>query len=593
MYSLNQDLSEKYGVISNLHGFLNRHFDTGFKTKWSGYWAPPYKFLDYYAIKVNGIWLDDSTVRNVEYGDKMVFYHKAGGLEIKEEVRTPDSVPGFEIELEITNSEESKKAAHIVIEPAVDIRSKSEDVVAGEYDVEKGQDKIAVSRNGRKIMMCGEGMEIEERDDYKTHHPGGEKQECFIPANLIYRKEIEANSSESVKMEASTTSGSFDSLESQKTHFENIQLGQGFSAAVKSMENMVYDRDGKGVIAGHPWFQNYWARDTYWTLLGLIDAGYFELSHDILENFAEEDGFPDQILLEDEEVDTPTSDAAPLFVIAADKLRRHWKVSDEIEDKIEEAFEELETEDGVVQHKPCGTWMDTIRRPSAVDIQALWLKAADAEDRTELKNSLETGMKKFLEGDRILDHMGDNPGLTINPAVALMFGQVPESYIEDINAEFSSRHGARTLSVVDPGYDAEGYHTGSVWGLTTGWAAAANFRQDRDVQGMNFLEKLNKFTMRNQVGGFPEVVDAENGHLLGCGEQAWSAGIYVHTVDRYLLGIEVVDPETVRINPSEKAEGRRTRKRIGDEYLDIEFREDSFEVLNSPDIEILEGGEQK
>jgi glycogen debranching enzyme len=106
------------------------------------------------------------------------------------------------------------------------------------------------------------------------------------------------------------------------------------------------------------------------------------------------------------------------------------------------------------------------------------------------------------------------------------------------------------------------------------------------------LEKLGKFTMRNQVGGFPEVVDAEDGRLLGCGEQAWSAGMYVHVVDRYLLGIKVLGPEKVRIDPSEKAEGRRVRKRVGDEHLDIEFDGEDFEVLNSPNIEVLRGEEK-
>ncbi|WEL22974.1 Glycogen debranching enzyme (alpha-1,6-glucosidase) [Candidatus Nanohalovita haloferacivicina] len=591
MYSLNQDLSKKYGVISNLHGFLNRHFDTGFKSKWSGYWVPPYKFLDYYAIKINGVWINESTVRNVEYGEKMIFHHKAGSLDVKEIVETPDQLPGFRISLEIQNNNSSKKAAHIVVEPAVDIRSKSEDIAEGEYSVETGKGKLSVSRNDKKLMISGKDFKVEKDSQYKTHYPGGVEQECFIPGRVIFREEVEAESSSTAEVEFSTSSGSFGTLESSDSGFENIKLGQGFSAAVRSMENLVYDRKGKGIIAGHPWFQNYWSRDTYWTLLGLIDAGHFELSHEILENFAEEEGFPNQISLEGGQ-QFPNSDAAPLFVIAADKLRRHWKISEKIEDKMEEAFHELELdENGVVEHDPEGTWMDTLERPSAVDIQALWLKAAEIQGLS-LQSNLEEGLEEFIENDRILDSLGDNPSLTINPAIALMFDQASEKYMEDINAEFSSRHGARTRSVVDPGYDASGYHTGSVWGLTTGWASAANFQQGKDVQGMNFLEKMKKYIMREQVGGFHEVVDAEEGHLMGCGEQAWSAGMYVHVIDSYLLGIEAIDSETVRINPSDLAEGRRVQKRIGDEYLDIEFGEDGFEVLNSPDLEILRGEEQ-
>ncbi|MFB6147729.1 MAG: amylo-alpha-1,6-glucosidase, partial [Candidatus Nanohaloarchaea archaeon] len=75
----------------------------------------------------------------------------------------------------------------------------------------------------------------------------------------------------------STSGGSFDSLESREQELSHETLGRCFNSAVDSMENLVYDRNGKGVIAGHPWFQDYWARDSFWTLLGLVDAGYFEL----------------------------------------------------------------------------------------------------------------------------------------------------------------------------------------------------------------------------------------------------------------------------------------------------------------------------
>jgi hypothetical protein len=94
-YTLTENLHEKNGVISNLHGFLNRHLDTGFKTKWSGYWVPPYKFLDYYAFKVNGIWLDSDTLEATEYGDDMTFHHRLDSLRVEEENLTPDSLPGF------------------------------------------------------------------------------------------------------------------------------------------------------------------------------------------------------------------------------------------------------------------------------------------------------------------------------------------------------------------------------------------------------------------------------------------------------------------------------------------------------------------
>lgn len=585
---LNHDLGSRWGTISNLHGFMMRHFDTGFKSKWSGFWVPPYKFLDYYSIKVNGVWLNSNTVRGVEYGDGMVFHHEAGSLRVEETVSMPDSLPGFRIELEIFNTEQDRKAVHTIVEPAVDIRGKSQDVVESGYSIEKKDNRLTVARDGKKLMITSEeGIETRNEPYEKEHFPG-ERQVAMIPGQIVFRRELEGESRDSFSIEFTTSDASFGSIEASDTAFQNQSLGQTFQESVRSMENMVYDQSGKGLLAGHPWFQNYWARDTYWTLLGLIDAGHFELSHEILENFANREGFPNMIPLEDREPG-PNADAAPLFVIAADKLERHWKTSEKIKKKQREAMKLLEHENGVVKHDPEGTWMDTLERAPAIEIQALWLEAAKIIGHGAEKE-LESGLREFETQKGVKDVLQENPARTINAAVPLMLGQFKEEkaydYLEELNAEFSSRFGARTRAVTDPGYDSGGYHTGSVWGLTTGWASAANFRYGKNTHGKNFLEKMTQFLNRNQIGGLPEVVHAENGDLLGCGEQAWSAGMFAHVIDTYYLGIEVQE-SNVKINPSANANGKRLGKRIGDEKIDLKFEDGEVEVLNSPDIELI------
>ena len=134
-YNLTENLSERKGVISNLHGFLNRHLDGGFKSKWSGYWTPPYKYMDYFSFKVNGIWLDQETLQGVEYGDKIVYYHETGSLAVEEHIKTPDKVPGLEVELKIRNKGRDRKAVQTVLETGVDIRKKDEDVPDRDYSL--------------------------------------------------------------------------------------------------------------------------------------------------------------------------------------------------------------------------------------------------------------------------------------------------------------------------------------------------------------------------------------------------------------------------------------------------------------------------
>lgn len=589
-YKLEENQGEKWGVVSNLHCFLNRHLDGGFKTKWSGFWVPPYKFLDYYAVRVNGYWLNSETLESTEYGDEMVFHHDTGSLEIHERISAPGGLPGLRIELEIDNMESDRKAVHVNIEPAVDIRRKDIDMDGSDYRIEKDSGRIMVERSGRKLVIEGDpDMKVEGEKQKKEHFPSGDRQEALIPGELGFREEIEPQGSAEIGIEMRTSDGNLGEIETLDQGFENEELGQAFRESIESMENLVYGHNGKGIIAGHPWFQTYWARDSFWTLLGMIDAGHLELSHEILENFASHDGFPNRINLDGEPDASPNADAAPLFVIAADKLERHHETSDLIKEKQEEAFEHLEHENGVVQHDPAGTWMDTQERAPAVDIQSLWLEAARVMDH-ELEGELESGLREFEQDGHVKDYLGDNPPLTVNPAVPLMFGHFKEEhaydYLEEINGEYTSRYGARTRSMTDMGYDSSGYHTGSVWELTSGWVAAGNLRYGKHGQGINMLEKMAEFLGRNQPGALPEVVDAEEGTLLGCGEQAWSAGMMVHVIDSYLLGIQAKESH-VEIDPVPGISCRRTGKKLKGEELDLEIVNGEVEILNDPDLELI------
>lgn len=583
-YTLHENLHEYKGISSNLHGFLNRYLDTGFKSKWSGYWSPPYKFLDYYAVKINGLWLDPNSLEATEYGENFIFHHETDSLEITERVETPDSLPGFTLHLEIKNRTDEKKAVHTVLEPGIDIRKVDQDIGPEDYHLEEGKDRLTVSNNHGKLMVTSSDFEREEGSYIKEHHPG-ETQRCFIPGHLVFRKEIKAGETKNLKIEFTTSNASFRSIETVEQDLKH-SFGRTFKSSIDSMENLIYDKNGLGIIAGHPWFQSYWARDTFWTILGLVDAGYFEVSHEILHNFAEK-GVPGKINLDGEDEDLKRSDTLPLFIIAADKLRRHYKISSQIEDAMENAMTELELDGSIVKHSEDGTWMDTIKRDKAVDIQSLWLEAALIMNDNR-KEKLEEGLKQFEAKDHIKDELKGGSE-TINTAVPLMFNQISsemaEKQLEKINGEFSSRFGARTRSAVDPGYESNGYHTGSTWGLTTGWAAAANLKHGNARQGKNFLQKMELSLDKNQPGALPEVVDSESGDLLGCPEQAWSAGLFVHAVDTYLLGIKV-KKDYVEIDPCEGVNAERLGKRIRGEKLDIEIEDGDVKILNDPDLDI-------
>ncbi|MFB6180299.1 MAG: amylo-alpha-1,6-glucosidase [Candidatus Nanohalobium sp.] len=591
-YNLSENLAGRKGVISNLHGFLNRHLDTGFKSKWSGYWTPPHKYLDYFSFKVNGIWLDSKTLEGVEYGDKFIFYHETGSLSIEEHVSTPEEMPGLKVKLKIKNKGQERKAVQTVLEPGIDIRHKSDDLPERSFELEEDDNRLNVSALDKKLVIESDRNFKRKGDPYTKEHYPGEKQKCFIPGEIVFREEIPPESSVTTTTKFLTSEAKFSKLEDQEQELRDRKLGRTFKYSIESMKNLIYDREGLGLIAGHPWFQEYWARDTFWTVLGLIDAGYFELSKKILENFAEKD-IPGLIQLDTGEGDsTERADTLPLFVIAVEKLKKHYKVCEELEEAVDKAFSNLELEDGVVQHGDKATWMDTLERSPAVDIQGLWLAAAEKTGKKDKAEKLREGLEKFQENGYLKDYLGENAPKTINPAVPLMFGlfdeEPSEEILEKINGEFSSMYGARTRSVIDPGYKADGYHEGAAWGLTTMWAAAANLQYGKERQGINHLEKMTQFVDRNQPGALPEVVNAETGDLMGCSEQAWSAGLFVHVVDSYILGIQVKD-EKVVVDPVESFSGKRIGKRVGDEKIDLKFEDGEVEVLNSPSIDVVVG----
>lgn len=588
-FELNTDYHDKVGTVSNLHGFVHRDLDTGFSSKWSGYWTPTTKYLDYYSFKLNGVWLNKDRLEHVEYGKKMSFRYRTDVLEVKETILT-DNIPGFKTKIEIKNPTDQKRAANLSVEVGVDIRPRDEDIGAENYEIEEKKDALEVKKevrgNEKKLKITSDNNFHRDGFEHVKEHFPSERQKCLIPGEIVFQEKIEPGSTKEIEIEFRTAEEDIEELEIAGSRLEG-DLSHLFGCSINSLENLVYNRKGKGIIAGHPWFQNYWARDSFWSVLGLIDSGYFELSEEILENFAERN-IPGKIEIEGEDNHDMRADTLPLFIIASESLKQKWKLSEKLENACQKAMNGLEVEDNIVKHEPAGTWMDTLERGKAVDIQSLWLEAAKIRD-SEKQKSLRKGLDRFVEEERIKDSL-ENDSEAINPVIPLLFKHFNHDTalkeLERINGEFSSRYGARTRSITDPGYEPSGYHNGSVWGLTTGWAAAANFTYGKGHQGLSMLEKMTQFLNRNQLGALPEVVDAENGRLLGCPEQAWSAGMALWVIDSYLLGISV-EENKVKVNPKSNISCRRIGKRVKDSYIDLKIENGEAELLNDPEIDVM------
>ena len=621
-----EELRENRCVITSEKSFLERFADSGFKTKWSGFWIPPFKFMDYYAYKVNGNWLSHENVDNFTIQPRMGLWdHETSGLSVREYVFLLKN--SFVSVLELKNTSDDKKAVSMCMEPAMDFRPNNEDISNAKYDVDFSEPRASVKitdRNSDLSGMIGKAksgkgkVEWEEEDRYREHYPQ-ERQMCYIPGT--YRIKMEMNPGESVQVpfvftfskegdpreEFDKLMSSWDDFLIQKTEetsqviqgeieTPNEKLNEAFKWSKLSLNDLIFSYDKDYLFAGLPWFQSEWGRDSLWSLLGFLDMGDFDFVRDQLRTLFEnkEKRIPNKISPEGDSVYNG-ADTNPLFLIVADRYEKFTgkKLFKGEDLDVRDAFESLDIKGKKASHSPEETWMDTLERgSSSLDVQSLWLEAAKVYNH-RVYQDLEEGLAKFWNEDKefMYDFFdGEVPidAKTINCAVPLMFGQIEESkainLLEVIGGEFTTQQGVRTRSCLEEDYSPELYHKGSVWYLTTLWSACANLKYERIKEGLSLLEKTAEDIYRHQLGGISECVNAENGELLGCTNQAWSEALFIHAVDTYLFGIRPnlkekklsIDPNL----PEDWERATRTQKNIGSNTFDlkIERDEDKFRV---------------
>nr|EGQ40092.1 MAG: glycogen debranching enzyme [Candidatus Nanosalinarum sp. J07AB56] len=514
-------------LISGPSTFVFRHVEGGFPSKWTGVWRPPYKVLDYLSYRVNGQWLTANNLKSVQTGTEDRRTHILDSLHVTE--ITAPRHDGITERLLIENNTTEPKAVTAAMELGVDIRHQSQDIGPKEYNTEYKANQLVFSKPEQSLTLESEGFSLEGSERMKEHFPG-ERQRALVPPKLRFNRTVQPKSSTEVKMYLRTDApedAARPAIDTAETGFSEAE-----EHAARELEKLCFSTRGRGVAAGLPWFQDYWTRDMLWAALGLLEAGAHRFVAGILENLARR-GLPGRIGTDD---DHPRDDTEPLFIVACDRLSRNANLSPRLQNSCEDAMTELEMNGGLAEHHPKGTWMDTERRRNAVEIQSLWLEAAEAMDDPRAAE-LRSGLESFVQ-DKAMYDTAERQRKTANAAVPLMFGQLNEEtarpVLRDLNSELASEHGARTLSHLDPDYDPSGYHTGSSWGLTTWWLSAANLRYGMDTRGKALMRNFLHHQGRGVPGALPEAIDSDTGELVGCHSQAWSNAGLIHLCHRHL-----------------------------------------------------------
>ncbi len=360
---------------------------------------------------------------------------------------------------------------------------------------------------------------------------------------------------------------------------------------------------GIGYLAGLPYFPIYFGRDTAWTLLGVNAIGDFEASKCSLTLLARyqapvdgEDNWrvpyfrgeiPHEIRT-DGTIIYYSVDATPLFAIA---LYDYYKWSgdellvrylyDNLVKAMDWCMKADRDGDGLVEHGPEGflpdtQWMDSYYRgKSAVDVQAIFCYAFKCaaemaetlgdRDRSKMWLSRHRELHSLLLKrywsdelqffyDTIRPDGSPDKSLTINPAVLLFFQLADEPRARRVlerfeSEDFSTGWGIRTRAKSDPEYDGKSYQKGGVWPFSTGWVAYSEFAYNRFKQGVDRvfeMAEMQRFSPRyfkEVLPGDVHPIEASVEHPLGCFIQAWSAGIFLHSLVRGWLGVKPEAPK--------------------------------------------------
>ncbi len=353
----------------------------------------------------------------------------------------------------------------------------------------------------------------------------------------------------------------------QKGGAENGRImGNGLASSILKLlasgDSFVVKAGGvETVIAGYHWFGE-WGRDAMISLPGITFInGRFDKAEAVFSHFLDNagpNGLPNRFI--DGKPQYGDYDSS-LWMIdrlyqymkyvgpekALPLLSRNWPKLKEMM----KTYEGMEM-DGLIMHKS-GTWMDTLQRDSAVEVQALWYNALKimqsfSEIVGDKRFSTEDLCKKFessfhdryWNGKYLKDCLGDN---SIRPnqviAVSLDHSALDASdsrkVLEFVREELLTPYGLRTLSTKDDRYKGQykgnfaeresAYHNGTVWPWLLGpyLKACAKYDSDKGVM-QKILEPLfEKHINEAGIGTISEIFDGDPPHRpRGCISQAWS-----------------------------------------------------------------------
>jgi glycogen debranching enzyme len=633
-----KELFKNSYLLSGKKVHFHRYCDTGFKTKWTGLWQDSKKFLEYFSFKINGVWLSPENCKSFEFSEvDASHFFKIDDIEAKEFLEIPENLSSLVCLLTIQNNSESEKKVKVEVEVAVNIRDMEENWHERIYLTRFYDNKVVIeSEKGCIIFGSPSAGNFISTPNYKEHYPSGEKQRCFIPGIYFLEFNLAPKSSKEIFFifsvgnnepealeEYEKTKASLFSLffEKERKYKEILSMAKFYSGleeldelfrwSVVNLEKLAFNSKlGFGYFAGYPWFTQFWGRDSGWIIPAIINIGKFEEAKEALKTLAKfqsKEGQIPNIIYMNGKVDYNSADSTLLWIIALNHYLRNSGDINFIRGLKENLLKALEwikireNKDGFIENREKETWMDTLERKNAIEIQAMLVAALKAaselvkifwEDDKELWQKavrIEKNFEKSFWDEKeefYIDLIKGRKVRSINSIFPVFFGisKNPKKVLKVVESEeFTTNYGVRTISKNDLEYNPAGYHNGSSWGWVVGLVACCEFKNKNYKKGLDYLKMLYNNLNQNCVKSLSEAWNSENNDVNlwkvsfsepGAFLQGWSSALVVRCVDEFLLGMKVNAKErTILFSPSlwPRAKILR-RKRIGNDFVDFIIR---------------------
>ncbi len=350
--------------------------------------------------------------------------------------------------------------------------------------------------------------------------------------------------------------------------------------------------DGGHSIDGRPGYAWYFGRDAEWSSMALLHYGDFEKVKEVLLTLAAFQDLNGKIF---HELTTTgfahydAADATPLFIVLAGRYYKHSGDTALIKllwPALYKAYQfclSTDTDhDHLIENTNVGHgWVEggpLFGSHTSLYLASCWNEAlismaelAKCMNDTALSRQCKREaliVNKIINNDfwnDDLDHF--HQGLMVDgswhtlasvmPAVPSLFGQFEEKKLQSfINLtagnEYTTNYGSRIISKLSPYYRPNGYHSGSVWPLFTGWHALAAWKANRPetAQPLTFANLM----IYNDWGfGYSEEV--LNGDVYKssgvCRHQCWSETMALQPVIEGMLGFQPDAPhQALTITPN-------------------------------------------